>query len=172
MRDTIDFMMDLHSLGSELDSTPPEIPDGHGKAAWIRARAAQATMHTHSTRRHRIERITVNGSPADVPADLAENWPAELPPVTVDHKRDRHNDPIPAGTYRMWLEISYDPSDQDPGDWDRGMWLEDSASLHGISPEPDQEQELRNMPGIGAVWASTRPETLEEALRLVRRARA
>ena len=153
-------MIDMERVGGEIDKLTPDVPEQTGRAAWIAARARQTVAYITQTRRHRVEKFIVNGALDEIPADLADHWPADLPPVTVDTEPDEYSAPIPAGTYRMWMELSYDPDAQDPAMKKLGAWLSDMAYAHGIVPDETQEQRLRKLDSIQEIWTKICPEAL------------
>jgi len=158
------FMFDIDRLGGEIDDLTPDVPTDTGRAAWIAARAAQAVSHISETSPHRVDAMIVEVAPDDAPGDLTGGWLDTLPPVTVKTTPDKYSDPVPAGLFRLWLEVSYDPENQDPKAEKIGAWLADMAHVYGIVPDESQEKRLRSLSSVDAVWAATRPGTLEEAL--------
>lgn len=160
----IDFMIEMERIGEEIDLAAPQHPAGHGRETWIIERARQAVEHVEATRKHRVDRITVNGSAGDIPEQLEDAWPDDLPPVHVSTEEDRYSEPLPDGVFRMWLEISYDPDAQDPAVAKEGGWLADMAYLHGVAPDRTQEDDLHRVGGTGAVWPQARTAGLEAAL--------
>ena len=160
----VDFTHEVEGIGLDIDDIPPAIPAESERSAWIIERAHQAIKLIQEDRGHVVEDVAVQAAPEDLPDDLQSQWPWSEIPVRTTSEDDGQLAPIPSGTFRLWLTVAEDPHRRSPMEVEKGMRLADVAHTHGIVPSEDQEDAVRAVADMAALWEAIDPASLAEAL--------
>lgn len=160
----VDFVHEVEDIALDIDDLPPGIPSGRGRSAWIVERAQQAIKLVQEDRGHVVEAAIVQAAPEDLPDDLQSQWPWPDIPVRSTSEDNGLLTPIPTGTFRLWLTVAQDPRQRLPAEVATGMRLADLALMHGIVPSEDQEDAVRGVEDMAALWEAIDPASLAEAL--------
>lgn len=165
----VKFTGQVEDLGVDLDDIAPSIPTERGRAAWVIERVRQSIQHIADTHGHLVEEVAVQAAPEDLPGDLEAQWPWPDVPVRLTAEDDGQLTPVPAGLFRLWLTVAENPELRSEDEKAKGFRLADLAHTHGIVPSEGQEDQIRALGDLTALWEATDPASLAEALATVQR---